>query len=325
LDMSKAESGKIEIHPEPYQADAFFQYLSSVVEPLCKEKDIHFVIDAKPLADYLPVLDNLRINQVFFNLLSNAVKFTPEGGTVGYFLREELVDPTHMKMIADVSDNGIGMSPEFQKVLFEPFSQEGRIDNAENRGSGLGLAIVKKMLDLMNCSIEVHSEVGKGTTFHLEGIFPAVPLKDIKEAPSENATLKGDDIFKGKHVLLCEDHPINQEIAVRLLESKGMQVTVAEDGREGYAKFRMSNGHYYDLVLMDIRMPLMDGYEATKAIRSLQRSDALTTPILAMTADAFEEDKEKAFAAGMNGHITKPLDPEKLFAQIAEALSHQSR
>jgi signal transduction histidine kinase/PAS domain-containing protein/ActR/RegA family two-component response regulator len=324
LDMSKAESGKIELHPSPYVSDSFFQYLDSVVEPLCKEKDIHFQVDAEPVKDYLPVMDSLRINQVFFNLLSNAVKFTPEGGTVTYYLRETMPDPAHIALVAEVRDNGIGMSEEFQKILFEPFSQEGRIDNAANRGSGLGLAIVKKMLDLMGCSIVVHSEVGKGTTFHLEGLFPAVPVQEAKAAKQEKETLN-EDIFKGKHVLLCEDHPINQEIATRLLQSKGMVVTVAEDGREGYAKFRLSNAHYYDLILMDIRMPLMDGYEATKAIRSMTRSDAKEIPILAMTADAFEEDKAKALAAGMNGHISKPLDPAKMFEQIADALAQAKK
>jgi signal transduction histidine kinase/PAS domain-containing protein/ActR/RegA family two-component response regulator len=325
LDMSKAESGKIELHPSPYVADSFFQYLDSVVVPLCKEKDVHFVVDAKPIGDYLPVIDSLRINQVFFNLLSNAVKFTPEGGTVVYSLREEMVDSTHMKLIGEVRDNGIGMSEAFQKILFEPFSQEGRIDNATNRGSGLGLAIVKKMLDLMGCSISVHSEVGKGTTFHIEGVFPCVPAQSV-QAKNVSPEALNEDVFKGKHVLLCEDHPINQEIATRLLESKGMEVTVAEDGREGYGKFRMSNPGYYDLILMDIRMPLMDGYEATKAIRSMTRADAKSIPILAMTADAFEEDKTKALAAGMNGHISKPLDPAKMFEQIGQALasSHKS-
>jgi signal transduction histidine kinase/CheY-like chemotaxis protein len=320
LDMSKAESGKIELHPTPYVSDSFFQYLDSVVVPLCKEKNVHFIVDAEPLKEYLPVIDPLRINQVFFNLLSNAVKFTPEGGNVTYYLRENLVDSTHMKLIAEVRDNGIGMSEAFQKILFQPFSQEGRVDNAQNRGSGLGLAIVKKMLDLMGCSISVHSEIGKGTRFHIEGIFPCVRAAEVQAQKSEKV-VANEDIFKGKHVLLCEDHPINQEIARRLLESKGMQVTIAEDGREGYARFRMSNPGYYDLILMDIRMPIMDGYEATKAIRSQSRNDAKSIPILAMTADAFEEDKEKALAAGMNGHISKPLDPIKMFEQIGAALS----
>ena len=224
-----------------------------------------------------------------------------------------------IRLVAEVKDTGIGMSEEFQRSLFTPFTQEGRDDNAANRGTGLGLAIVKKLLDLMGCGISVASAVGRGTTFRLEGVFPAVKAPSKEEAKPA-ASVSDDSLFKGKHILLCEDHPINQEIARRLLESKGFEVDIAEDGKEGYTKFVMSNKGYYDLILMDIRMPLMDGYEATKAIRSLKRKDALTVPIVALTADAFEEDKEKALKAGMNGHIAKPLDPEKIFLAIAEAL-----
>jgi signal transduction histidine kinase/ActR/RegA family two-component response regulator len=319
LDMSKAESGKIELHPEPYDSADFFDYLDSVILPLCKEKSLSFVVDAQPIKTYLPLVDPLRINQVFFNLLSNAVKFTPAGGTITYYLRENLSpDAKNMTLIGEVRDTGIGMSPEFLRVLFDPFTQENRKDTSEVRGTGLGLAIVKKMMDLMNGTISVQSKVGKGSTFHLEASFPCVPTASIEAKKAKNKPAFDSGALKGRHILLCEDHPLNQEIARRILEEQGMIVTIAEDGREGLKLFQGSSRGYFDAILMDIRMPVMDGFEAAKAIRALHRSDAKNVPILAMTADAFEEDVEKCREAGMNGHMAKPVNPAKLYATLSE-------
>ena len=321
LDMSKAESGKIELHPEPYCSSTFFDYLDSVIMPLCREKDIKFVVDAKPVTEVLPLIDPLRINQVFFNLLSNAVKFTPEGGTVTYRLREHLTDEGKLALDGEVCDTGIGMSEEFQKVLFDPFTQEARVDNSETRGTGLGLAIVKKLLDLMGCTISVKSRPGEGTVFSLHGEFDCVPAEGCGGAPERSAFSGGAMSLAGRHVLLCEDHPLNQEIAKTLLGEKGVIVSVAEDGRRGVAGFAESAAGFYDAILMDIRMPVMDGYEAARRIRALDRPDAKTVPIIAMTADAFADDVQKCLDAGMNGHIAKPIDPEKLYASLQEAVT----
>ncbi|OPZ34704.1 MAG: Autoinducer 2 sensor kinase/phosphatase LuxQ [Tenericutes bacterium ADurb.BinA155] len=321
LDMSKAEAGKIELHPEPYDSADFFDYLDSVIVPLCKEKSLTFVIDAKPIKEYLPLVDPLRINQVFFNLLSNAVKFTPAGGTVTYYLRESLSpDHSHMKLIGEVRDTGIGMSEEFLRVLFDPFTQENRKDSSETRGTGLGLAIVKKMMELMGGSIAVKSQVGKGSTFHLEAEFPCVLTSSVeaKKAEAQPAFVSSD--LKGRHVLVCEDHPLNQEIIRRILEEQGMIVTLAEDGREGLKLFEGSSKGYFDVILMDVRMPVLDGIAATKAIRALKRKDATTIPILAMTADAFEEDVQKCEEAGMNGHLAKPVNPPQLYKTLDDLL-----
>ena len=320
LDMSKAESGKIELHPEPYEVTMFFEYLDSVIAPLCREKNISFSIDAEPDAGVLPVMDVLRINQVFFNLLSNAVKFTPEGGAVTFRLRERLTEGGRLAVLCEVSDTGIGMSAEFRRHLFEPFSQELRSDTSELRGTGLGLAIVKKLLDLMNCAIAVRSEPGKGTTFSVTGEFDCVE----KDASAQSArTGAGADAssLRGIHVLLCEDHPLNQEIAKALLNEKGVVVRIAGDGQLGLKEFMNSAAGYYSAILMDIRMPVMDGYETARAIRALDRPDAGTVPIIAMTADTFSDDVQKCLDAGMNGHVAKPIAPDKLFEALESAIT----
>ena len=323
LDMAKAESGKIELHPEPYEASEFLGYLNSVVTPLCEGKNIHFVIDAEPVAGVLPLIDKLRINQVLFNLLSNAVKFTPEGGMVTLRLRERLTESGRLAMDVDVSDTGVGMSEEFQKRLFEPFSQEMRSDSSETRGTGLGLAIVKKLLDLMNCKIEVQSEPGKGTTFNIRGEFDCVREKAVGAdvpAPEE----QDETNLTGMHILLCEDHPLNQEIAKALLSEKGALVSVAEDGRQGVEAFANSVPGFYRAILMDLRMPVMDGVTAARRIRMLGRPDAKTVPIIAMTADVFAEDIQKCLDAGMDSHIAKPIDPQRLFQVLQDSICKEA-
>jgi PAS domain S-box-containing protein len=322
LDMSKAESGKIDLHPEPYPIARFNDYLSAVITPLCQDKNQHLTIDATGLPDgEIPLLDVLRTNQIFFNLFSNAVKFTPEGGTISFVTKTERDGPHHLKLISAVSDTGVGMSPEFLKVLFDPFTQEHRDDVADNRGSGLGLAIVKHLVDRMGGTIEVKSVVGKGTSFTV--ILPAssVPSESLQEKKVENSAVQDYSVLRGKHILICEDHPLNQEIAKTLLENEGMIVAVANDGREGVSLFSKSAVAYFDVILMDIRMPLLNGFEATEEIRSLPRDDAKTIPIIAMTADAFKEDIERCLSSGMNGHIAKPLDPPLLYETIRKEIT----
>ena len=318
LDMSKAESGNIELHPEPYDQTKFFSYLNSVIMPLCREKNIHFVIDARPVTDVLPMVDSLRVNQVIFNLLSNAVKFTPEGGTVTFRMREHMTDEGKLSMEGTVSDNGIGMSKEFQRVLFDPFTQESRNERTGVQGTGLGLAIVKKLLDLMGCTIKVKSEIGKGTSFIFGGEFDCVPLTAENGIHDQSNLRESVEDLHNRHVLLCEDHPLNQQIAMAILKDRGIIVQLAEDGKQGTEAFRNSSAGFYDAILMDIHMPVMDGYEATKIIRSMDREDAAKVPIIAMTADAFTEDVEKCLAAGMNAHLAKPIDPEKMVNVLKE-------
>jgi len=323
LDMSRAESDRIELNPEPYPIGEYNEYLDAVIRPLCREKGQSFLLDESQALDQMdqlvPLADKLRTNQIMFNLLSNAVKYTPEGGTITYRIRGFRLGDGRVAVEHRISDTGIGMSGEFQKVLFQPFSQEARDDNSETRGSGLGLAIVKKLVDLMGGTISVRSEMGKGTTFLVRLEFDAIPGESaLRPRQTAGGVGSGEDALAGKHILLCEDHPLNQEIVRTLLEQKGALVEIAVNGRQGADLFAASAPGYYDAVLMDIRMPVMDGIEAAGKIRAMKRADAARVPIVAMTADAFEEDVQKCLDAGMNAHLAKPVDPELLFRTLAE-------
>lgn len=323
LDMAKAESGKMELHPEPYDIHQFTAYVEAVIKPLCKEKNIKLVFDLQLTKKRKPVIDPLRYNQLCFNLLSNAVKYTPEGGTVTLRIYDKMVSETRLSMELEVSDTGIGMSEDFQKSMFEPFTQENRSDISLTRGSGLGLAIAKKVIDLMHGSVEVHSKLGAGTTFHIQFEFESVPVElEVQRAPETPAADYTG--LAGKHILLCDDHPLNQAIAKTLLCEKFAVVVTAENGLIGKEKFASSAPNYYDAILMDIRMPILNGYEATKAIRAMDRPDAKQVPIIAMTADAFDASIQEAKRAGMNGYITKPFEPEKLFLVLQECMAHGS-
>ena len=323
LDMSRAESGVLELHPEPYQLEEFTSYIQAVIRPLCEGKNQKLIFDTQTVPSKVPQMDILRTNQVYFNLLSNAVKYTPEGGQITVRVKLQQRQDDLIQIDSEISDNGIGMSEQFQKVLFEPFTQENRNDNSEMRGSGLGLAIVRKIMDAMDGTISVESKIGVGTTFRFSLCCSYVAEQDLKKKEAEIITHSDYSRLKGKHVLLCEDHPLNQEIAKTLLNGKGMIVEIAENGQSGVDYFAKSAVGFYDLILMDIRMPVMDGYEAVRQIRRLDRTDAGTVPIIAMTADAFDEDVRRCLAAGMQGHIAKPIDPELLYREISKNIKNE--
>jgi len=317
LDMAKVENGDIDLHYEPAPIDEYKEYLDAVIKPLCRERNQQFILQENVDTQNIPLADKSRIDQVLFNLLSNAVKFTPEGGTITYSISSRPVSPNRMEISHRISDTGIGISKEFQERMYEPFAQEGRDDTSERRGSGLGLPIVKKLTDLMGGTISVESEPGQGTTFVVKFTFDTVPVSSIPAGNEPDKTEDEDSSdLTGMHVLLCEDHPLNQEIARALLNEKGVIVRIAEDGQKGVDDFSGSAINYYDCILMDLRMPVLNGIEAAKAIRAAERPDAKTIPIYAMTADAFTDDVKKCLDAGMNGHIAKPIDPGKLYAVL---------
>jgi CheY-like chemotaxis protein len=319
--MSKVESGKIEFHPEPYSIQELNDYLDAVIRPLCEGKNQSFVLDENIDIAGIPLMDKNCMNQILFNLLSNSVKFTPEGGTVVHRIHAKQLAENRVAIEHQITDTGIGISHEFQERLFEPFSQEGRNDISEQRGSGLGLSIVKKLVDLMGGTISVQSEVGHGTTFLLNLEFDTVSAGQNTQADNApGSSFEDTPSLVGKHVLLCEDHPLNQEIAQSLLAEKGMFVDIVENGELGIKRFSVSALYYYDAILMDIRMPVKDGYETTKSIRALNRPDAKSVPIIAMTADAFDDSVREATSAGMNGYVTKPIEPEKLFRELANLI-----
>ena len=221
-----------------------------------------------------------------------------------------------------IVDHGIGMSKEFLQHLYEPFVQEGRVEATHVQGSGLGMSIVKKLVDLMGGEIEVESDIDAGTTVTLVMKYP-VYKGETKEQSSGKKSEQYEYDFNGMRVLLCEDHPLNRQIVVQLLKKQGIQIDTAENGKIGLEIFEHSEEGYYHVILMDVRMPVMDGIATARAIRNLDKADALTVPILAMTANAFEEDKKETQQAGMNEHLAKPVEPAKLYQTLAKYY-HQS-
>ncbi len=321
LDMEHIESGKMILHMAPYSGEEFVQYIESVILPLCQQKNIHFSYSTDGVKDFIVMQDKLRTNQIYFNLLSNAVKYTQEGGSVIFHTHVEKIENNRIRMNVSISDTGIGMSEEFQKHMFEPFSQENQELKPVGEGTGLGLSIVKKICDMMNMEISVQSELGKGTTFYLKGEYDIATEADIVKI-SNTETEYSEDALKNKTVLVCEDHPLNQEIIQRLLAKKGVIVSTADNGKRGIEAFERSAPGDFDAILMDIRMPVMDGIAATKIIRSLSRPDAKSIPIIALTANAYDEDIKNCIDAGMNYHIAKPVDASTLYRILAEQIKN---
>ncbi len=318
LDLSRAESGKTEVHPEPYYLEDFQHYIDAVIRPLVEEKNQKLEFETHTVSGAVPLIDVLLINQVYFNLLSNAVKYTPEGGIIKVTINEEMTQDQKIRVMVSIKDNGIGMSKDFQKKLFEPFTQEVPAGQVERQGTGLGLAIVKRNIDILGGEISVSSELGKGTEFTFAVEYDYIKGTNKRPIPTKLSEDQEENELTGKHILVCEDNHINQEIIKTLLEEKKMFVKVVENGELGLNEFHTSTPGYWDAILMDIHMPVMDGYEATREIRKLQREDAATVKIIAMTADAFNEDVQKCLDAGMNGHIAKPVDPVELYALLIE-------
>ena len=325
LDMAKIESGKAELHCEPYPVHEMNSYLDAVIRPLCEERKQKFILEESIEADNIPLVDKNYINQILFNLLSNAVKFTPEGGTVSCSVSKKCIADNRAVIEYKVADTGIGISREFRKQIFEAFTQEGRDDASDQRGSGLGLSIVKKLVDLMGGTISLDSEIGHGTTFTVRlECSTAAAEPDGTRSSTDDAASAVYTGLRGKRILLCEDHPLNREIAGALLAQQGIVMDSAENGEIGVKRFLLSKPYFYDAVLMDIRMPAMDGYEAAGQIRALCRPDAGSIPIIAMTADAFEESIRKAKEIGMNDYITKPIEPQKLYEILKKHIAPDS-
>ncbi|MDD3253081.1 MAG: response regulator [Lachnospiraceae bacterium] len=311
LDLSKIESGKIKLQEEPYRLEEFKRNIKTVIFPLIEAKHIDFVMNINCDADCI-ITDKLRFTQIYFNLLSNAVKFTPEGGRIEFFSEHIPDRDGKYGLRCSIRDNGIGMSRAFQKHLFEPFSQENRGSNSAQPGTGLGLAIVKNLVEAMGGSIKVSSTMGKGTEFTVESYVKTVQMNETDAIASSDLEVN----LSGASILLVEDNHLNVVVAKRLLERKGCIVDVAANGQQAVQRFSENAEFYYDAVLMDVRMPVMNGLEATEQIRALERADAKTIPIIAMTADAFVEDRDKTKNAGMDAHLSKPIDSKLLYRTL---------
>ncbi len=318
LDMSRIESGKINIEEAEVCLPEILRELQTFVQSEVNSKQLKLSIGTTELTNEKVFCDKLRLNQVLLNILGNAVKFTKSGGGVS-------VNVTQSPSIRDgyacykfsVKDNGIGMSPEFLKHVFEPFEREQSTTVSGIQGTGLGLAITKNIVNIMGGTISVESELGVGSEFTVEFCFKVV------EAPAPKSEAEKDVSrinFTGKKMLIVEDNELNLEIACELLKSVGFDIDTASDGSIAVERIKEMPAGTYDVILMDVQMPVMNGYEATKAIRALDDPIKAATPIVAMTANAFEEDKKEAFAAGMNGFTTKPIETEKLIQTLDEIL-----
>lgn len=304
LDMSRIESGKTILHEEPVQLKELIDSVIDVCKPEIANLKQEFQVQIKEVEKDCVMVDPVRLRQVFTNILSNAVKYTPMGGKIEFKARklsEDKVDGNYYQF--EIQDNGIGMSNEFQQRLFEPFAREENSTTNETQGTGLGLSIAKSMLAMMGGTIDVQSTQGAGSIFTITMQLSEAEKIERKE-PEEVQELR----FDGCRVLLVEDNELNREIAYELLCTKGMIVETAKNGEEAFEYFKNSEDEYYNLILMDIRMPVMNGYDSTRAIRNLEGEYAKNIPIIALTANIFQDDIIKAMESGMNEYITKPID-----------------
>jgi CheY-like chemotaxis protein len=285
-------------------------------------KNIEFVVDTSGVEHHFVHFDTNRLNRVLLNLLSNAFKFTPKGGKISVTLTESEPSETEALYELRVRDSGIGMSKEFADTVFESFTRERTSTVSGIQGTGLGMAITKNIVDMMGGSIKVETEPGKGTEFIIDLRLRRAPELAEKEAKKEAARQEeissgNGNAFAGKKLLLVDDLDVNREIAKMLLMGAGFEVDTATNGKEAVDTVAASQPGEYSAVLMDIQMPVMNGYEATKAIRELP-PELACVPILAMTASAFSEDVMKAKSEGMDGHIAKPIDIPQMMATLAE-------
>ena len=317
LDFTRIESGKVTISPQPVDITQLTDSVQAIMNGLLYNRDLKFEVHREIPKNLYVLADVVRIREVLVNLLGNAVKFTKDGGKITLDISSYPgTDEKHIITRYVVRDNGIGMSEEFQKKLFDPFSQED-VANARTqyKGTGLGMAITKKYVDMMGGSIAVESKKGVGSTFTVE-----IPLELPEQVIQSEQKQHLHRDLTGIHVLMAEDNDLNAELATIILEDAGMTVTRASDGKEAVDLFKNHPRGTYDLILMDIMMPNMDGHQAAKAIRALgiERPDAVTIPIIALSANAFIDDIQASLNSGMNDHISKPINMEELIDIITK-------
>ena len=317
LDFSRIESGKVTISPEPVDIIQLTDNVQAIMNGLLYNRDLKFEVHRESTKNQYVLANVARIREILVNLLGNAVKFTKDGGEITLDISSYPgADEKHIITRYVVRDNGIGMSEEFKKKLFDPFSQEDYA-NARTlyKGTGLGMAITKKYVDMMGGSIAVESKKGVGSTFTVE-----IPLELPEQVIQSEQKQHLHRDLTGIHVLMAEDNDLNAELATIILEDAGMTVTRASDGKEVVDLFKNHPRGTYDLILMDIMMPNMDGHQAAKAIRALgiERSDAVTIPIIALSANAFIDDIQESLDSGMNDHISKPINTEELIDTITK-------
>ena len=319
LDMSKLESDEVVLEEIPFNLNSIFEEILGVIEHMAAEQNIRIIWEEKEVTHWNLIGSPVHVKRILMNILSNAVKYNKENGYVYISCREIPSKQTAMPTLEFVCrDTGIGMTEAFQKRIFEPFAQEHAGSRTKFAGTGLGMPITKKLVEKMGGTISFESKEGTGTTFVIRIPFQIdADMKDRNETEEKTETS-----IQGLHVLLTEDNELNMEIAEFVLQNEGTVVTKAWNGQEAVDIFRKSSPGEFDVILMDIMMPVMNGYEAAKLIRSLDREDAKVIPIIAMTANAFTEDKMRAKEAGMDEHIAKPVDGKLLVKVINELVKH---
>lgn len=315
LDMNKVENGVMQINNAEFELSVFLEDINTVMSQLTREKTQNFFMELENVTTNWVVGDKARLSQILMNVLSNSAKYTGECGDIRLIVRQLPMEDKH-HLVFIVRDNGIGMEEEFLSKIYEPFAREEvRIPN-DVTGTGLGMSITKKLVDLMGGLVEVKSAPGKGTEFKIDIFFdiPAIK-KEVKPLEHKPIDKKGAKL-SNKNFLIAEDNKANGEIISRLLEIEGAKSLVCHNGRSVVETFFDNPINTFDMILMDVRMPVLDGYEATRLIRQNERADAKTIPIISMTANAFLEDVQLALEAGMNAHVSKPIDFEILKATI---------
>ncbi len=319
LDMSKLESDEVVLEEIPFNLNSIFEEILGVIEHMAAEQNIRIIWEEKEVTHWNLIGSPVHVKRILMNILSNAVKYNKENGYVYISCREIPSKQTAMTTLEFVCrDTGIGMTEAFQKRIFEPFAQEHAGSRTKFAGTGLGMPITKKLVEKMGGTISFESKEGTGTTFVIRIPFQIdADMKDRTETEEKTETS-----IQGLHVLLTEDNELNMEIAEFVLQNEGAVVTKAWNGQKAVDIFRKSRPGEFDVILMDIMMPVMNGYEAAKMIRSLDREDAKVIPIIAMTANAFTEDKMRAKEAGMDEHIAKPVDGKLLVKAINELVKH---
>ena len=320
LEMARIESGTAVLQLKAEDMDVLFHRVNTVFEEDVRKKNLqyHAVLDVR---HHYVVCDQTKLQEIMLNIISNAIKYTPEGHSIYVEVHEAVSEnPSKIRYIFSCEDTGIGMSEEYLPHIYEEFSREHSTTENKVPGTGLGLPIIKSMIELMGGSIQVESRQGIGTKFTIDLSFD-IALKEEVYGSEDTIESSAIHTIKGKRILLVEDNELNAEIAKTVLEDVGALITRAENGQQALELFKEKPAGTFDVILMDLMMPVMDGYTATRKIRELERSDAKTVPIIAMTANAFQEDAEKCIAVGMNAHLAKPLDIEKMKKTIKSICS----
>lgn len=317
LDMSRIEAGKIELESKPFELAALAEKLRNMFQKNVEAKGVAFYVEMKDVDVKYIVGDELRISQILVNFLSNAQKFT-EKGEIRVTFRQLQKENGKVSLMFRVHDTGKGMDAKFISRIFKPFEQESQDITKQYGGSGLGMSITDHLVHLMGGEIVIDSMLGKGSDF---SVYLTLPIAEVSEIETEQEDeTETDFTFNGCHILMAEDNEINAEIAVSILENEGAKVDVAVNGKDAVEKYAASAPGTYNFILMDIQMPVMNGRDAAKQIRSMDRKDAGEIPIFALSADAFVEDQRLSAMSGMNGHFTKPIDFEEMRVQIGKIL-----